>query len=407
MSTDSPERSLSRRLASTLAASMVGCIVAFAAGEVMMRLVAPPLFNHEMRIYDEELGWRSKPNLVHYRQVEGHGVRFETNEMGFRDRNQARNRVVPGEEQLPIRRIQVYGDSFTESAQVELHESYWSLLRDRLNARDDGSYWEVESLGVGDWGTTQEVLAYERYGYPTDYVILQVFPLNDIVNNSLAAANLASSQDAYRPYLDPEDDYRSVTYVNPKTTWWRQHSRLARFVMQLATAISGPWGDEKLYPSLLERKKAADEFAKTYGIRGRQPFASFLLNTFTVRPEQFDIIKVGWDATDIAIRRFAKLAEGRGAELLVLVTPHNSQILPEVVDFKKNVPFNINRHYAEMRIRNLVEDLDHVTVIEMVKLFEDNRSVVLPFVQGHFNRPTHELVADRLAQAIPEAAEGP
>ncbi|MEO1367281.1 MAG: hypothetical protein AAFX50_08885, partial [Acidobacteriota bacterium] len=344
--------------------------------------------------------------LVHYRQVQGHGVRFETNALGFRDRNAARNRVVPGEVQLPIRRIQVYGDSFTESAQVELHESYWSLLRDRLNARDDGSYWEVESLGVGDWGTTQQALAYERYGYPTDYVILQVFPLNDIVNNSLSGANLASSQDAFRPYLDPEKDFREVTYVNPKTTWWRQHSRLGRFVIQAASAAFGPWGGEKFYPSLRDRMKAADEVAKTYGITGRQPFASFLMNTFTVRPEQFDVIKVGWDATDIAIRRFAKLVDGRGAKLLVLVTPHSSQILPEVVEFQKRVPFRINRHYAEKRIQNLLADMDHVTVVDMVQFFEDHREIVLPYLQGHFNRPTHGLVADRLAEAIPVESAG-
>ncbi|MEM8995335.1 MAG: hypothetical protein AAGF23_11145, partial [Acidobacteriota bacterium] len=59
-------------------------------------------------------------------------------------------------------------------------------------------------------------------------------------------------------------------------------------------------------------------------------------------------------------------------------------------------------------IRNLLADMDHVTVVDMVQFFEDRRDIVLPYVQGHFNRPTHGLVADRLAEAIPvEAAEGP
>ena len=373
---------------------------ALVAGELMMRLVDPPLFNSSMRVYDPELGWRSIPNKVLHRPMKKRVVRFAVNEAGFRDREHNVARAVGGQAKpRPIRRIMIFGDSFTESAQVELHETFWSLLKDRLNSRQDSVYWEVQSFGVGDWGTTQQWLAYQKYGQIADLVILQTFPLNDIINNSLAGANLASSQDAYRPYLDPETQYRYLTYVNPRASWLRRHSKLARFLIQISIKNGWSWAGEKHFKTLKERFAYSDERARELGLGEDAKFPALLFNALTYDPEQFELVRQGWKATDMSVRRIANLSKRRKAKMMVVVIPHIDQLAPHNEKLKK-LPFTVRPTYAEDRLAKLLEKETEIPVVPLVEPLEANMDIVWPYLEGHFNRPTHHLVAELLEQEV-------
>lgn len=130
--------------------------------------------------YHPLLGWSQVPNGTCDVAAEGRPVRVSFNSMGFRDREHAQAKP-PG-----MKRIVVIGDSFCEAVQVNVEETFQRKLEELLNQRG-ATKWEVINLGVGDFGTAQEYLALSEYGlaFDPDVVIHQIFPLNDICNNSL------------------------------------------------------------------------------------------------------------------------------------------------------------------------------------------------------------------------------
>ncbi|MEO1083885.1 MAG: hypothetical protein AAFY88_06560 [Acidobacteriota bacterium] len=326
-------------------------------------------------------------------------VRFAANQQGFRDREHSPIKTISQRTgPRKIRKIMIFGDSFTESAQVELYETFWSILKHRLNSSQTEVYWEVQTFAVGDWGTTQQWLAYRKYGRLADLAILQVFPLNDIANNSINAAYLASSQDAFRPYLDPRTGYDKVTYLNPKTSWLRQRSHLSRFLISLAISKRGAWGREASFKTAKQRIKYSNRRAQQLGMPPEQAYPAVLYNTFAYRDEQFKPFAQGWDATDRAILRFANAAEKRQDKAMVVVVPHIGQLEPMARDLEK-LPFTVHTDYAERRISSLLADRK-IPVIGMLDLFQENIDTVAPYLAGHFNRETHHLVAEALEPEV-------
>ena len=79
---------------------------------------------------------------------------------------------------------------------------------------------------MGDFGTAQAVIALEEYGlaFDPDVVIHQIFPLNDICNNSIALFALCrSDNDRYRPYFVEVEGELRQTYKQPIRTILRRH----------------------------------------------------------------------------------------------------------------------------------------------------------------------------------------
>lgn len=386
-----------------LALLAVSFAFAFAVAEAVLRTWPPPFYSDPLREYHPDLGWTTQPGQVFYRRRGTSLVRFATNSLGFRDLEHSLGgsaaTLVPARR---IRRIVVIGDSFSEAAQVELPLTFWSRLKVRLNTGKK-VYWEVVNLGMSGYGTLQEVLALERFGmaYRPDLVILQVFPLNDIVNNSVAAANVTNSQDAYRPYLDPGTDFSTITYLNPKTSWLRRRSAVFRNVFLAAQKAFGPWGREMLFPdrrSLLAHVETVNaELGWPTGLD--LPDEPILFNTFAAEKDQLEMIRQGWAATEAAIDRVHETVVGGGARLMVMVVPHPHQLKHRFPKRQENLPYVADPRYAETRLRRHLGDRA-ASFVELVDLFEANLPVVLPYVDGHLRVSAHQLVADVLAAEV-------
>lgn len=381
-----------------------GVLVGSCLAEGGLRLLDLPLFASRLVAYHPTFGWTAKPNIVEYR-ARGHSlVRFETNALGFRDGNHSFQKIkhIPNSEPRHIRRIVILGDSFSEAAQVELHQTYWSLLKDRLNAVAP-DYWEVMNLGVGDYGTAQQLLVLEQIGmsFRPDLVILQVFPLNDVINNSLTGANLGSNQDAYRPYLDPHRNYQSLTYLNPLTSWLREHFYIFRFGFVALQKVAGGWGNERFLPNMNARMAYAAELAHSMELPvwEHNPHYPFLFNCFASPENQFEMTKSGWAATDTAIERIYETTQAGEARLMILIVPHLTQLEPMVEDLRQKLPYPIEPEYAEMRIRQHMRG-KMVPVVGLTEPFAANLDIVKPFFEGHFNRRTHQFVADILFHQV-------
>ncbi len=377
---------------------------AFAFAEAVLRIWPPGFYSDPSRQYHPDLGWIAQPGKVFYRQRGDGLVRFETNSIGFRDREHSFQQSLPmsGQGSRPIRRIVVIGDSFSESAQVELHLTFWSKLKDKLNLGQE-VYWEVVNLGTSGYGTLQEQLALERFGmdFQPDLIILQIFPLNDIVNNSVAAANVTYSQDAYRPYLNPRTGYRTITYLNPKTSWLRRRSAVFRNAFLVVQKYFGPWGDEKIFPDRESRMAYLETLNAELGLPAvlgtiSQPI---MINTFAPEEHQLSMIREGWAATEAAIDRIQETVEAGGSRLVVMVVPDALQLKHRFQRRTKNLPYPADPDYAGARLRRHVGERA-AAFVDLLGPFEANMRLVLPYMDGHFNSATHELVADLLAAEI-------
>jgi hypothetical protein len=89
-----------------------------------------------------------------------------------------------------VYRIAVLGDSYAEALSVDLEETFWWLLAQRLQACElqPGKRFEAVNFGVSGYGTAQQLLTLRHRGweYSPDLVLLAFFPGNDVRNNSLA-----------------------------------------------------------------------------------------------------------------------------------------------------------------------------------------------------------------------------
>ena len=170
-----------------------------------------------------DLGWTLDP--VH-RRVGG------LNSRGFRYPQVSR--VKPE----GTRRLVNLGDSFSAGMNVAYEQTYPGLLADWLSR--EGESWEVINLAVGDWGTNQQLIALQTLGLELkpDVVVLQVFPFNDLCNNSVELAHTCSMQDLFRPYLDPGVPDLQPVFLNPVRAELRGRFRSFGLVEERAVRAS-------------------------------------------------------------------------------------------------------------------------------------------------------------------------
>lgn len=162
-----------------LAAVCTGCVIAALVGEGALRLCGFPRVGRYSP--DLNLGARLVQNYGGWQRAEGE-VYVRTSSAGWRDREHTLQ-AAPN-----TFRIAVLGDSFSEAAQVEIHEAYWAVLERELAGREalQGRQIEVLNFGVSGYGTTQEFLCLEHevWQYKPDLILLQFLPGNDVCNNS-------------------------------------------------------------------------------------------------------------------------------------------------------------------------------------------------------------------------------
>ncbi|MDY6971274.1 MAG: hypothetical protein SV775_02985 [Thermodesulfobacteriota bacterium] len=386
--------------------SFLTVIFCLLVGESVMRSVGPPYFDSLFWEYEPELGWTNRKDCFFYSTGgDKKPILVEFNKEGFRGNN------YPAEKPAYTRRVIILGDSFSEATQVNVEEIYWRRLSTLLGSNNGNYRWEVINFGVGDYSTTQEYLTLvsKALDYSPDLIVLQVFPGNDVCNNTIVAPNIASPQDEYRPYFDPETQYRTITYLSPATSWFRRHFSLFRFIdiriRHLASNVIGKPdpGSRDFWLAEVEEKLMELGLPRIsfYDYQLYSAAASILSNTFAEPEYQFPFIREGWKVTDHAIRKIVSVAEDVGIPVIVLVFPSEIQFPPKYAICLNELPFPIDRYYPGRRIADLLRSYN-VPVLTFIDRFEESLYEVTPFIDGHFNAAAHEIVANILAEVVGE-----
>jgi hypothetical protein len=170
-----------KRWLAPLALLLGSVLVALALGEALLRLggFSYPSFWQP----DEVTGSRLRPGANGWIRNEG-VAHIRINSRGLRDREHALPKPPD------VYRIAVLGDSYAEALQVQLEETFWWLLAQRLEGCgfQPGKRIEAVNFGVSGYGTAQQLLTlrHRAWDYAPDLVLLAFFPGNDVRNNSRA-----------------------------------------------------------------------------------------------------------------------------------------------------------------------------------------------------------------------------
>jgi carbamoyltransferase len=166
--------------------------------------------------YHPVVGYRFIPNLRARIPHEGGGYLVQVNDAGFRSNRPFIAAHAPG-----VRRVLVFGDSFTAGDAVPNHERYTDLLETALGA-------EVYNYGLSSTGTDQQYLAWREFARHVehDVVVIAVFVENvrRVMARYRPHRDASGRQRIYaKPYYTLESDELRLHHVPPPAEGFEQH----------------------------------------------------------------------------------------------------------------------------------------------------------------------------------------
>lgn len=374
----------------TVSRVLLALVCALVPFEVGLRLLDPTLtLGYAVWSWHPDLGWSQTPggHFEYVYEEDARPVIVDFNSLGFRDREHTR------EKPAHVRRVVVVGDSFSEAIQLDLEDTYWHLIESGLSEATGGE-WEVINLGVGDFGTAQEWLALDRvgFGFDPDVVVIQIFPLNDVINNSIELRGLSSPNDPYRPWFVERDGRLERTSPDPFRSWLRGHwstFRIAEYAWM---------GDRFDMGEAAQRTRAAE--LERRGYTGLDP----IWYTYVEPEQQIPEIARAWRVTEGLLEQMVEASRQRGASVVALVVPYLGTLADTWPLFRAGHPdHDLDARYPERRIAGLMDRLDVPTVL-LRDVFEGHEDLSELFVaDGHLAAPGHAIAAEQLVDAILES----
>ncbi len=264
-------------------------LATLAVVEIGLRLFWPQTLLHDPDAFlpDPILTGRLKPGFEDRFTSPEYATRWKINEAGYRGPSAGAR--LPGRP-----RIVAIGDSYTFGYGVEEEEAYPRRLEAILRA-EHGVEVEVFNLGVGGYGTTQEVWwlreAIEE-GIAPDVVILGFYPGNDLSDSIRGEGALAAARPGALP-AGVEPGSASLPEASPSL-------RLKRY-----------FGSRlHLYALISDR---ADGLLVAFGLRN-VVYPEEVETLLTPPPEN---VLRGWEAVSKALEAMGNLVERHGAAAVV------------------------------------------------------------------------------------------
>jgi hypothetical protein len=253
---------------------------------------------------DPYAGFRLKPNFEGLNSEKEYQVTLRTNANGFRA-----NRDYAAEKPEGIVRVAVLGDSFTEGSGVQNGETFPDVMQEEL-----GASYEVLNMGVGNYGTVNEVAFLKHYGlnYHPDVVILAMFLGNDIVNNNSRIP---------RPSLSGPGGSQ-----NPSDGKARLFVRVRSQICSLIKSLYAYQFISKRFYALLTAFGMRD----FYG-------GKLAYDYMIVKRDTPDVVS-GWKYTRSDLQELKEICRQNGARLIVVLIPLRDQVIDD--NWDKIVPLH-------------------------------------------------------------------
>ncbi len=365
-----------------------GCVVGLLLGEVALRVFGYRLGTTSAYQPDPYCGVRHVPHYRGWHTRESR-VWIEINSHGFRDRERTIAKP-PG-----TYRIAVVGDSFSEALQVDLDDTFWSVMERSLakSWQAAGCRVEVLNFGVSGYGTAQalEMLRHYVWDYQPDLVMLEFLAANDVSNNSQQL-----QQDRIRPYYTWDGErlvldnsfLQEPERVRFQTSRWIRlkdavvhHSRVAALIYQ--------WRHRQHVPP-----PTTD---------GDEP--GLVMDAF--RAPDDPAWSEAWAVTDRLVVEMARQVRARGAEFVVLMANCGVEVDPQDTAREQLMQrLGVSDLlYPERRMAALgaAHDIPVICLAEAMRAYSQEHQVYLHgFINnglgtGHWNETGHQVVGELAA----------
>jgi hypothetical protein len=357
---------------------------------------------HSLRAPHPTRGWALAPNGSSFQRTRDYGILVETNALGMRDRPHAALKA-PG-----AFRILVLGDSFMEAYQVPLEASLPYQLQERLASRGV----EVLNLGVGGYGTAQELLALREEGlrYGPDLVVLAFYLGNDVQNNSFALEAGLLGPDAQTTFSRP---YARAAALDAELEWTpSDRERMAPHVERWNRRKASSWDALRraLQPAMLAHLVEQATARLWMRVASGDRYDPDLLFGWPFQREVADAETArlwhdAWLATRRLILEMDQVARAAGARLVVVLVPTDFQVDPRALAAALAAypgleldPLRINRELGAFAAGAGIPLLDPTAALAAEQAA--GRPVYYAVEDRHWNAAGHALVTRLLAEFL-------
>jgi hypothetical protein len=327
---------LAKRIIFRLVLLLFGTLLALLLAEIVLRAIgySSPVFYS----VDSSRGYALTPNMQGWYRKEG-TTYITVNSDGLRDVEHATAKPTD------TFRIAIIGDSYSEALQVNIDETFWKILEQKLNGCGDKfekKKIEVINFGVSGYGTAQEFLTLREraWKYSPDLVLLAVTTNNDITDNYRAFKRTEIPYFVYRgEELMLDDSFKNsakfkfeTSFLSRTGSWFRDNLRVIQGIQEGQTGLKYWWkkGSSAATAASIASMMAAEQATAEKSAAPPPPAAGDVgIDNEIYRVPKDDQWKEAWRVTEGIILQMHEETQAHGAKFVVVTLSNGAQVLPD------------------------------------------------------------------------------
>ena len=343
--------------------------------------------------FDKDRGFALRPNASGRWNREGNAY-VKINSRGLRD---LEHKLTKGKNNF---RIAILGDSFAEARSVNLEETFWFLMNERLNKCENHKYDKIETInfGVSEYGTAQQLLTLRKHvwKYDPDLILLAFFSGNDIADNSKIL-----SKKKYRPYfVYNENEIILDNSFRHSKPYLLLKSNIGQLIIKMSNYSRILQVLREIYVNNYFAKKVTEKNIEP-GLNYQQ-FYKPIDQTWSE----------AWEITESLIKLMNQDIKKKGKEFIVVTLSNPQQVHPDILHqetFKKDLNID-DLLYPDKRIKKLGDEENFLVInlAETLSKYANRNKVFLhgfentPKGEGHWNEEGHFIASTVISKKICE-----
>jgi hypothetical protein len=404
---------LAKRIIFRLVLLLLGTVIALLLAEIVLRAIgySSPVFYS----VDSSRGYALTPKMQGWYRKEG-TTYITINSDGLRDIEHATAKPAD------TFRIAIIGDSYSEALQVNIDETFWKILEQKLNgcANTAGAFRgkkiEVINFGVSGYGTAQEFLTLREraWKYSPDLVLLAVTTNNDITDNYRAFKRTEIPYFVYRgDELVLDDSFKTSakfkfenSFLSRTGSWFRDNLRVIQGIQEGQTGLKYWW--KKSSSATTATSMMATEQPAAQPAAAPPPAAGDVgIDNEIYRVPKDDQWKEAWRVTEGIILKMNEDARAHDAKFIVVTLSNGAQVLPDPKQRAEQLAYLgvDDIFYPDKRIKNFAEAnaIPVVTLAPELQTYAEQNHLFLHGFEnnlgfGHWNQAGHRKAGEILGE---------